>query len=119
MRQPERRPRNTRRRTGRAMLLALVLAVLIDARRGRLDALAVDGVELHAFMRHCQHRTCHTRAEERTPKKVSFSSRPSNEHTAHYTQTRATISPTQLRSEVGATHDFLEVLAEQGVVDLD
>ena len=58
--------------------------------------------------------------EVRTPKKLSFSSRPSYEHSAHCQGGRM-VSPRYIGAYMAYddTHDLLEVLAEVGVVDLD
>lgn len=80
------------------MLLALVLAFLVDARRGRLDALAVDGVELHTNTHRDQQPARNVRGNNDTYAEEGIVLFPPVEGAVSALDTEATISPTRSRN---------------------
>jgi hypothetical protein len=113
------------------MFLALVHSVFVESRSRGFEAFAIYGIEL------CPgpESDCGWLAGggERTPKKPSFSSLPSNPQSEHYSRTRkdrrrkdgVIVKVVGVSLEVGGlwmywdTDHFFEMRAEDGIVDFD
>lgn len=97
--------------TGRSMLLALVFSVLVLRHVWSIKALAVYGVELVMSIR----TDSSYEIMRPTPKKASFSSLKSLEHSSHCNDNSNLLQPTMRQSK---TYDFLPVSTEDSVCDL-